>query len=105
MTHTLIAKRIGYRTIQAQITGCLRRRGTSCARLDPEGPAFDARPPAGRRPSPNWPVRGQVAGDRPVLAFGSKGDTRTVVVDFDDDLWHLSNEDLQRLLDEGQGSP
>ncbi len=51
-----------------------------------------------------WTLWLETAGDKPVLAFGSKGDTHTVVVDFDDDLWHLSNEDLQRLLDEGQGS-
>ena len=51
-----------------------------------------------------WTVWLEREGDRPVLAFGSEGETRTVVVDFDDDVWDLSNEDLQRLLDEGQGS-
>ena len=37
-------------------------------------------------------------------SFGSEGDTHTVVVDIDDGLEHLSNEDLQRFLDERQGS-
>ncbi len=51
-----------------------------------------------------WTVWLETEGERPVLVFGLEGHTHTVVVDFDDDLWHLSNEDLQRLLDEGQGS-
>ena len=50
-----------------------------------------------------WTVWLEVEGDRPVLAFGSEGDTHTVMVDFDDELWDLSNEGLQRLLDEGRG--
>ena len=51
-----------------------------------------------------WTVWLETQRDRPTLVFGSEGDTHTVVVDFDDDVWDLSNEDLQRLLDEGQGS-
>ena len=51
-----------------------------------------------------WTVWLEIAGDRPVLAFGREGNTHTVVVNFDEGLWDLSNEDLQRLLDEGQGS-
>ncbi len=51
-----------------------------------------------------WTVWLERAGDMPVLAFGSEGETLTVVVDFDDDVWDLSNEDLQRFLDERQGS-
>ncbi len=40
-----------------------------------------------------------------VLAFGSEGEVHTVAVDFDDHHpWHLSNEDLQRFLDEARGA-
>jgi hypothetical protein len=46
----------------------------------------------------------ETTGAKPVLAFGSEGEVHKVVVDFDDGLEHLSNEDLQRFLDEGQGS-
>ena len=49
-----------------------------------------------------WTVWLERADDRPVLAFGREGNTHTVVVNFDEGLWDLSNEDLQRLLDEGQ---
>ena len=52
-----------------------------------------------------WTLWLETGGDRSVLAFGSEGEVHTVAVDFDDHHpWHLSNEDLQRLLDEGQGS-
>ena len=44
----------------------------------------------------------ETAGDRPVLAFGSEGNTHTVVVDFGQGLWDLSDEDLQRFLDEAK---
>ena len=44
----------------------------------------------------------EIAGDRPVLAFGSEGNTHTVVVDFDRGLWDLSDEDLQWFLDEAK---
>ncbi len=44
----------------------------------------------------------ETAGDRPVLAFGSEGDTHTVMVDFGQGLWDLSDEDLQRFLDEAK---
>ncbi len=50
-----------------------------------------------------WTLWLETAGDRPILAFGSEGDTHTVVVDFDDGLWDLSNENLQGFLDEGRG--
>ena len=43
-------------------------------------------------------------GDRPVLAFGSEGETLTVVVDFDDGLWDLSDEALQGFVDEAMRS-
>ena len=49
-----------------------------------------------------WTLWLETGGDRPVLAFGSEGDTHTVVLDFDEGLWDLSNEDLQRFLDEGR---
>ena len=48
----------------------------------------------------DWMVWLETAGDRPVLAFGSEGNTHTVVVDFGQGLWDLSDEDLQRFLDE-----
>ena len=44
----------------------------------------------------------ELAGDRPVLAFGSEGEVHKVVVDFDDGLWDLSDEDSQRFLDEAK---
>ncbi len=44
----------------------------------------------------------ETAGDRPVLAFGSEGNTHTGVVDFGQGLWDLSDEDLQRFLDEAK---
>ena len=40
---------------------------------------------------------------KPVLAFGSEGELHTVVVDFSESLEGRSDEDLQRLLDEGRG--
>ncbi len=51
-----------------------------------------------------WMLWFELAGDRPVLAFGSDGDTHTVVVDFEEGLWDLSKEDLHRFLDEAQAS-
>ena len=51
-----------------------------------------------------WTVWLETGGDRPVLVFGSGGDTHTVVVDSGDGLWDLSDEGLQRSLDEGRGS-
>ena len=47
----------------------------------------------------DWMVWLETAGDRPALAFGSEGNTHTVVVDFGQGLWDLSDEDLQRFLD------
>ncbi len=44
----------------------------------------------------------ELASDRPVLAFGFEGNTHTVVVDFEEGLWDLSDEDLQRFLDKGK---
>ncbi len=45
----------------------------------------------------------EIAGDRPIPAFGSEGDIHTVVVDFEEGwLWDLSDEDLQRFLDEAK---
>ena len=44
----------------------------------------------------------EIAGDRPILAFGFDGDIHTVVVDFEEGLWDLSDEDLQRFLDKGK---
>ncbi len=44
----------------------------------------------------------EIAGDRPILAFGFEGDIHTVVVDFEEGLWDLSDEDLQRFLDEAK---
>ncbi len=45
----------------------------------------------------------EIAADRPILAFGSEGDIHTVVVDFEEGwLWDLSDEDLQRFLDEAK---
>ena len=49
-----------------------------------------------------WTVWLETEGDRPVLVFGSEGDTHTVVVDFEEGLWDLSKEDLHRFLDEAQ---
>ena len=49
-----------------------------------------------------WMLWLETAGDRPVLAFGSEGNTHTVVVDFGQGLWDLSDEDLQRFLDEAK---
>ncbi len=46
-----------------------------------------------------WLERGQP----PVLAFGSEGDTHSVVVDFTEGLEDRSDADLQRLLDEARG--
>ena len=42
-------------------------------------------------------------GDHSILAFGSEGEVHTVVVDFNVGLEDRSDEDLQRLLDEGRG--
>ena len=42
-------------------------------------------------------------GKKPVLTFGSTGDVYSVVVDFTDGLEDRSDEELQRLLDEGRG--
>jgi len=47
----------------------------------------------------DWMVWLETAGDRPALAFGSEGNTHTVVVDFGQGLWDLSDGDLQRFLD------
>ena len=44
-----------------------------------------------------------VLGKKPVLAFASEGDTYTVDVDFSEGLGDRSDEELQRLLDEGRG--
>ena len=44
----------------------------------------------------------EIAGDRPVLAFGSEGDIHRVVVDFEEGLRDLSDKDLQWLLDEAK---
>ena len=49
-----------------------------------------------------WMLWLELAGDRPVLAFGSEGEVHKVVVDFDDGLWDLSDEDSQRFLDEAK---
>ncbi len=49
-----------------------------------------------------WMVWLETAGDRPVLAFGSEGNTHTVVVDFEQGLWDLSDEDSQWFLDEAK---
>ena len=43
-------------------------------------------------------------GSSPVLAFGAEGDVHTIGVDFTDRLEDRSDEDLQRLLDEGRGA-
>ena len=51
-----------------------------------------------------WTLWLETGGDRPVLAFGSEGDTYTVAVDFDEGLWDLSNDDLQSFLDVGRRS-
>ncbi len=55
-----------------------------------------------RRDGVGWMLWLETAGDRPVLAFGSEGDTHTVMVDFGQGLWDLSDEDLQRFLDEAK---
>ncbi len=49
----------------------------------------------------HWRV--QQTGLLPVLVFSSKDDLFSVVVDFNDRLADRSDEDLQRLLDEGKG--
>lgn len=54
------------------------------------------------RDGTRWTLWLELAGDRPVLAFGSEGTTHTVVVDFDDFLEDRSDADLQRWLDEGR---
>ena len=74
------------------------------AEIDLEDFRGDCRPPLDR-PSGRGALDGVARAcgrDRPVLAFGSEGETLTVVVDFDDDVWDLSNKDLQRFLDEGR---
>ena len=42
-------------------------------------------------------------GSKPVLAFGSKGEVHTVVVDFSEGRVDRSARELQRLLDVGRG--
>ena len=50
-----------------------------------------------------WMLWLEIAADRPILAFGSEGDIHKVVVDFEEGwLWDLSDEDLQRFLDEAK---
>ncbi len=49
----------------------------------------------------HWKVR--QTGRPPVLVFASEDDLFSVVVDFNDRLADRSDEDLQRLLDEGKG--
>ena len=45
----------------------------------------------------------EIAADRPILAFGCEEDIHKVVVDFERGwLWDLSDEDLQRFLDEAK---
>ena len=56
------------------------------------------------RDGTSWTVWLETTGAKPVLAFGSEGEVHKVVVDFDDGLEHLSNEDLQRFLDEARGA-
>ena len=51
----------------------------------------------------NWTVWLE-RGTWPVLVFGSEGDVHKVAVDFNDGLEDRSDEELQRLLDEGRGS-
>ena len=46
----------------------------------------------------------ETAGDTPVLAFGSEGNTYKVEVDFGQGLWDLSDKDLQRFLHEAKFS-
>jgi len=43
-------------------------------------------------------------GSNPVLVFSAEGDVHTAVVHFNEGLEGRSDEELQRLLDEGQGS-
>ena len=50
----------------------------------------------------HWRVR--QTGLPPVLVFTSKDDLFSVVVDFNNGLEDRSDEDLQRLLDEGRAS-
>ena len=47
-----------------------------------------------------WTLWLEMEGGRPVLAFGSEGDTDTFLVDCDDGLWDLSDEALQGFVDE-----
>jgi len=51
-----------------------------------------------------WMLWLETAGDRPVLAFGSEGNTHKVEVDFGQGLWDLSDKDLQRFLHEAKFS-
>ncbi len=50
----------------------------------------------------SWTLWLETAGDRPALVFGRDGEVHKVVVDFDQGLWGLSNEELQRFLDEAK---
>ena len=50
----------------------------------------------------HWNVWMEV-GPPTALVFGSERDLHTVVVDFTEGLEDRSDEDLQRLLDEGRG--
>ncbi len=43
-------------------------------------------------------------GSNPVLVFSAEGEVHTAVVHFNEGLEGRSDEELQRLLDEGQGS-
>ncbi len=51
-----------------------------------------------------WMLWLETAGDTPVLAFGSEGNTYKVEVDFGQGLWDLSDKDLQRFLHEAKFS-
>ena len=51
-----------------------------------------------------WTLSLEMEGGRPVLAFGSEGDTDTFLVDCDDGLWDLSDEALQGFVDEAMRS-
>ncbi len=50
----------------------------------------------------HWKVR--QTGLPPVLVFASEEDVFSVVIDFNDKLEERSDEELERLLDEGRGA-
>ena len=58
----------------------------------------------GPRDGKRWSVWFERWGPWPVLVFKSEGELHTVLLDSDDGLDDRSDEELQRLLDEGQGS-